>query len=154
MIQSGTNLLKITRNGEKYPKFPLFPVILILTPYEWELGICSYSRTAEEKKASITAIVEEVRNDYALIKHITRESVCYRYLVWATVVIIGLYFVSPVDFLPEAHLGLLGFLDDLAIFLLGLWLLRALVERYIRLTQRRARNEWSHSVHVKRFLLS
>mmetsp|Transcript_24416 Transcript_24416/g.33917 ORF Transcript_24416/g.33917 Transcript_24416/m.33917 type:complete len:198 (+) Transcript_24416:1-594(+) len=100
-----------------------------------------YSRTAEEKKASVGAIVEEVQNDYALLNHATRESICYRYLVRVTAVIIGLYFVSPIDIIPEAHLGLLGYIDDLAMILLGLWLVRALVERHITLTQRRARNE-------------
>eukprot|EP00467_Chlorarachnion_reptans_P017049 CAMPEP_0114510952 /NCGR_PEP_ID=MMETSP0109-20121206/14085_1 /TAXON_ID=29199 /ORGANISM="Chlorarachnion reptans, Strain CCCM449" /LENGTH=183 /DNA_ID=CAMNT_0001690341 /DNA_START=43 /DNA_END=591 /DNA_ORIENTATION=+ len=80
-----------------------------------------YMKPADEKGASIPEIYEQVNDDIAVLDYATRTNVCYKYLVYATLLFVGLYLVSPVDLLSEAQLGPFGIIDDIGVILLGCW---------------------------------
>jgi uncharacterized membrane protein YkvA (DUF1232 family) len=43
---------------------------------------------------------------------------------WLSALLVFLYVLSPVDLLPEALLGLFGYLDDIALLALLMWVRR------------------------------
>jgi uncharacterized membrane protein YkvA (DUF1232 family) len=67
---------------------------------------------------TLSEIIENVQLAWRLI----RDGRVSPWLRFGIPALVGLYFISPIDFLPDAVLGL-GQLDDLAIIWLGLQLL-------------------------------
>jgi uncharacterized membrane protein YkvA (DUF1232 family) len=50
-------------------------------------------------------------------------------MVWGLILIVAMYILIPVDLIPE-EVGLLGYLDDLAVFAIVMLVLVKLAETY------------------------
>mmetsp|Transcript_16530 Transcript_16530/g.29680 ORF Transcript_16530/g.29680 Transcript_16530/m.29680 type:complete len:135 (-) Transcript_16530:183-587(-) len=84
-------------------------------------------------------IIEQFQDDIGILRYASRTEICYKFLIYMTIGFVALYLLSPLDILPEASLGLIGYIDDIGIILLGCWILHSLAERFIRKQRARAR---------------
>jgi len=87
-------------------------------------------------------VVSRIRDDYRIAQTAFRESKFFRTLVQLTLAFVFFYFFLPWDLIPD-ELGLIGYVDDIAIILVGFWLLYLLAEWYREklLQEISARNE-------------
>ncbi len=52
-----------------------------------------------------------------------KESLFYKILIAGTIVVAILYLLSPYEILDEKEIGLVGYLDEVAIVLVAFWVL-------------------------------
>lgn len=89
--------------------------------------------------AAASGLYEAALDDVAILSYAQRTDQTYRYLVLATVLFLGSYFIYPFDILPEASLGMVGYLDDAGVVLLGCWLLHSIAKHFVERARRRSR---------------
>jgi RING finger protein 170 len=72
---------------------------------------------------------ERMREDYFLLRRLIRERPKLQWLILGVIIFAIIYFLTPADLLPDS-LGLIGFLDDLLIWLLVFLMFYVMAESY------------------------
>jgi len=95
----------------------------------------------EAKLRAVPEMIERGRDNVVILSYASRNDPFYKFLIYATIFLMALYLLSPVDLLPELQFGILGIVDDVAILLLGLWLLDSIAIRFVNNLRMRQRRE-------------
>eukprot|EP01122_Echinamoeba_exundans_P004754 TRINITY_DN14995_c0_g1_i1.p1 TRINITY_DN14995_c0_g1~~TRINITY_DN14995_c0_g1_i1.p1 ORF type:complete len:213 (+),score=28.05 TRINITY_DN14995_c0_g1_i1:36-641(+) len=74
---------------------------------------------------------DRLREDVALLRRASNESDLHRYVVIGLFILVVLYIILPVDLIPD-DFGVVGFVDDFAIFFFVMVVLYMIAETYRR----------------------
>ncbi|GAB5363803.1 hypothetical protein AAMO2058_000914300 [Amorphochlora amoebiformis] len=74
--------------------------------------------------------ISRSRDNIAILRAASRDSLFYKILFYSTLGVVLLYLLLPNDVLPEVSFGPFGFIDDIAVVLLGIWLLDSLASNF------------------------